>query len=155
MWIFSVPRLIQMIGCSTQLLITLVSLDSLRDLEADYFDGKVNFHPIESFALHVGIHISTFPGILLLFFKLLYQHSTMGSLSGLNFSSSLHFGSFRFLLPKLAKEKVKVPSLRPKAPEHSVVLWSPRQQHRITTQLWTDFLVGSIHLSKLTLFMYV
>jgi len=69
-----------MIGCSTQLLITLVSLDSLRDLEADYFDGKVNFHPIESFALHVGIHISTFPGILLLFFKLLYQHSTMGSL---------------------------------------------------------------------------
>ena len=46
------------------------------------------------------------------------------------FSISLHFDSFCFLLPRLAKVKVKGKALRPKAPEHSVVLWSPRHQHQ-------------------------
>ena len=46
------------------------------------------------------------------------------------FSISLHFDSFCFLLSRLAKVKVKGKALRPKAPEHSVVLWSPRHQHQ-------------------------
>ena len=47
------------------------------------------------------------------------------------FSTSLYFESICFLLPKLAKVKVKVAILRPKAPKQSVALWSPRHQHHL------------------------
>ena len=59
------------------------------------------------------------------------QASRIEDLVRLIFSTSLYFESICFLLPKLAKVKVKVALLRPKAPEQSVALWSPRHQHHL------------------------